>query len=55
MFLVTKQTGDEGKEVSTVYFNEATDIEKEYYLAVSNGPCHLQAGYYCLHRRWSGY
>ena len=26
--LVTKQTGDEGKEVSTVYFNEATDIEK---------------------------
>ena len=32
--LVTKQTGDEGKEVSTVYFNEATDIEKEYYLAV---------------------
>ena len=32
--LVTKQTGEEGKEVSTVYFNEATDIEKEYYLAV---------------------
>jgi succinyl-CoA synthetase beta subunit len=31
---VTKQTGEEGKEVSTVYFNEATDIEKEYYLAV---------------------
>ena len=27
--LVTKQTGEEGKEVSTVYFNEATDIEKE--------------------------
>ena len=26
--LVTKQTGEEGKEVSTVYFNEATDIEK---------------------------
>ena len=32
--LVTKQTGEEGKEVSSVYFNEATDIEKEYYLAV---------------------
>ena len=32
--LVTKQTGEEGKEVSTIYFNEATDIEKEYYLAV---------------------
>ena len=30
--LVTKQTGEEGKEVSTVYFNEATDIEKEYYM-----------------------
>ena len=25
--LVTKQTGEEGKEVRTVYFNEATDIE----------------------------
>jgi succinyl-CoA synthetase beta subunit len=32
--LVTKQTGEVGKEVSTVYFNEATDIEKEFYLAV---------------------
>jgi succinyl-CoA synthetase beta subunit len=32
--LVTKQTGEEGKEVSTVYFNEATDIAKEYYLAI---------------------
>ncbi len=32
--LVTKQTGEAGKEVSTVYFNEATDIEKEYYLAI---------------------
>ena len=32
--LVTKQTGEEGKEVRTIYFNEATDIEKEYYLAV---------------------
>ena len=30
----SKQTGEEGKEVRTVYFNEATDIEKEYYLAV---------------------
>ena len=32
--LVTKQTGEAGKEVSTIYFNEATDIEKEYYLAI---------------------
>jgi succinyl-CoA synthetase beta subunit len=32
--LVTKQTGEAGKEVSTVYFNDATDIEKEYYLAI---------------------
>ena len=32
--LVTKQTGDEGKEVGTVYFTEASDIEREYYLAV---------------------
>jgi succinyl-CoA synthetase beta subunit len=32
--LVTKQTGEAGKKVSTVYFNEATDIEKEYYLAI---------------------
>ena len=31
--LVTKQTGEAGKEVSTVYFNDATEIEKEYYLA----------------------
>ena len=32
--LVTKQTGEAGKEVSTVYFNDATDIDKEYYLAI---------------------
>ena len=32
--LVTNQTGEEGKEVGTVYFTEACDIEKEYYLAV---------------------
>ena len=32
--LVTKQTGEDGKEVGTVYFTEASDIEKEYYLAV---------------------
>ncbi len=32
--LVTKQTGEEGKEVKTVYFTEATDIEKEFYLAI---------------------
>lgn len=32
--LVTKQTGDEGKEVGTVYFTEASDIDKEFYLAI---------------------
>ena len=32
--LVTKQTGEAGKEVSTIYFNDATDIDKEYYLAI---------------------
>jgi len=32
--LVTKQTGEVGKEVSTVYFNDATDIDQEYYLAI---------------------
>ncbi len=32
--LVTNQTGEEGKEVGTVYFTEASAIEKEYYLAV---------------------
>ena len=32
--LVTKQTGEEGREVGTIYFAEATDIAKEYYLAV---------------------
>ena len=32
--LVTKQTGPAGKQVNTVYFNEAATIEKEYYLAV---------------------
>ena len=29
--LVTKQTGEEGKEVSTVYFNEATDIGEKVF------------------------
>ena len=32
--LVTKQTGEEGREVGTIYFTEAIDIAKEYYLAV---------------------
>ena len=32
--LVTKQTGEDGKEVGTVYFTEASDIEKEYDRAV---------------------
>ncbi|MDR2983040.1 MAG: ADP-forming succinate--CoA ligase subunit beta, partial [Puniceicoccales bacterium] len=32
--LVTKQTGPEGRKVQTIYFNEASDIKKEYYLAI---------------------
>lgn len=32
--LVTKQTGAAGRQVGTVYFCEASDIEKEYYLSI---------------------
>ena len=32
--LVTKQTGDAGRKVGAIYFNAASTIEKEYYLAV---------------------
>jgi len=32
--LVTAQTGPEGREVKTVYFCEASDIDKEYYVAI---------------------
>lgn len=32
--LVTKQTGEEGREVGAIYFTEAAEIEKEYYLAI---------------------
>jgi len=32
--LVTVQTGPAGRKVQTVYFTEATDIAKEYYLAL---------------------
>ena len=32
--LVTKQTGEVGREVRTVYFTEAVDIAKEFYLAI---------------------
>jgi succinyl-CoA synthetase beta subunit len=32
--LVTKQTGEAGRMVKTVYFAEPVDIEKEYYLAI---------------------
>ncbi|MBT5690990.1 MAG: ADP-forming succinate--CoA ligase subunit beta [Opitutae bacterium] len=32
--LVTKQTGPQGKQVNTIYFTKACDIEKEYYLAI---------------------
>lgn len=32
--LVTQQTGPAGRQVQTVYFTKATDIEKEYYLAI---------------------
>lgn len=34
MTLVTKQTGAEGKYVSTVYITEASDINKELYLSL---------------------
>ena len=32
--LVTKQTGEEVKEVGTFYFTECSDIDKEFYLAI---------------------
>ena len=32
--LVTKQTGEVGREVRTVYFTEGVDIAKEFYLAI---------------------
>ncbi|HVU37681.1 MAG TPA: ADP-forming succinate--CoA ligase subunit beta [Opitutales bacterium] len=32
--LVTHQTGPAGRKVQTVYFTEASDIAKEYYLAI---------------------
>ncbi len=32
--LVTKQTGDEGKEVTRLYVTDGVDIEKEYYCSV---------------------
>ncbi len=32
--LVTHQTGPAGRKVQTVFFTEATDIAKEYYLAI---------------------
>ena len=32
--LVTHQTGEAGRKVKTVYFNEPCDIAKEYYLAI---------------------
>jgi len=32
--LVTHQTGPAGRKVQTIFFTEATDIAKEYYLAV---------------------
>jgi len=32
--LVTHQTGPSGREVKTIYFTEASAIEKEYYLAI---------------------
>jgi len=33
--LITKQTGETGRKVQTVYFSEASDIKKEYYLAIT--------------------
>ncbi len=32
--LVTIQTGPAGRKVQTVYFTQASDIKKEYYLAI---------------------
>lgn len=32
--LITKQTGEAGKQVRTIYFTEASTIKKEYYLAI---------------------
>ncbi|MDR0535260.1 MAG: ADP-forming succinate--CoA ligase subunit beta [Puniceicoccales bacterium] len=32
--LVTKQTGPAGRKVQTIYFDTASSIEKEYYLAI---------------------
>lgn len=32
--LVTKQTGDEGKEVQRLYVTDGVDISKEYYCSV---------------------
>jgi succinyl-CoA synthetase beta subunit len=32
--LVTKQTGEDGREVGAIYFTEAADVTKEYYLAI---------------------
>ncbi len=32
--LVTHQTGPQGRAVQTIYFTEASDIQKEYYLAI---------------------
>ena len=32
-FLVTHQTGPEGKEVKRLYIEEASDISKEFYLS----------------------
>jgi len=32
--LVTQQTGPQGRAVQTIYFTEASDIQKEYYLAI---------------------
>ncbi len=32
--LVTKQTGPAGRKVQTIYFTEANQIKKEYYLAI---------------------
>lgn len=32
--LVTKQTGEEGQEVKTIYVTDGVDIEKEFYLGI---------------------
>ncbi len=42
--LVTAQTGPAGRKVQTIYFTVASDIKKEYYLAILLDRGHVPAG-----------